>query len=335
MRIGPAAPASMSLSATRALVPLLLAFVHGLAASASAALATIVDGEARLVRDTARYTLGEGVGLQPGDIVETAPGAGLVRIEFGENGAILDLGPGTRVLLAPRLREARRARPGTAYLLEGWAKLAVAAPSAGASAVGGAAGPTGFATERVDIAMPGGSSVVHLDDGRAGIFQESGQATLVETSAPRDAPPRTLKTGETWLWRDGKGTVVPRPDPDFVGALPRAFRDTLPRRSASFLGKERPPKPLPAPTYADLEPWLTAEPALRLALLPRWQKLARDADFRRELVARRKVHPEWERILFPPPPPPPKPATETAPAAQIAPTAPTAPTAPAGGYGKP
>jgi hypothetical protein len=312
----------MPLSATRALVLLLLAFVHGLAVSASLALATIVDGEARLVRDTARFTLVEGVGLQPGDIVETAAAAGLVRIEFGEGGAVLDLGPGTRVLLAPRLRDARRMRTATAYLLEGWVKLAVPTPG-GASSASAAAVPAGFASERVDVAVLEGSSVVHVDEGRAAVFQESGQATLAEAAAARGAAPRTLKTGETWLWRDGKAAVAPRPDPEFVAALPRAFRDTLPRRSAAFQGKERPPKPLPAPTYADLEPWLTAEPALRLALLPRWQKLARDADFRRELVAHRKAHPEWERILFPPPPPKPVPAGEAA------------PTTPSGGYGKP
>jgi hypothetical protein len=322
----------MPLPVPRALLLVLLAFAPGLAASASPALATIVDGEARLVRDTARYMLAEGVGLQPGDIVETAPGAALVRIEFGASGGVLDLGPGTRLLLAPRLRDARRARPTTAYLLEGWAKLAPPAATGSASAPGGATAPAGFASEKVDVVVLGGGSVVHVDEARAAVFQESGQATLAETAAPRDAAPRVLKSGETWLWRDGKGAVVPRPDPDFVAALPRAFRDTLPRRSAAFEAKERVPKPLPPPTYADLEPWLTAEPALRQALLPRWQKLARDADFRRELVAHRKAHPEWERILFPPPPPKP-PATTGSTGAP--PPAATSPATPAGAYGKP
>jgi hypothetical protein len=286
----------MSLTLLRCALALLLLVVVPVAARAATpiGLATIVDGDAVLVRDVARLGLAEGVALEPGDIVETTPKASVVRLELVD-GTVLDLGPDTRLLLAPRLRDARRARASDAYLLQGWLKLA--------ATNGAASKRVGIATAPADVTTLGGSTVEHVEGDALVLFQESGQSTIAEAAAPNGSAPRPLKAGETYAWRDGKASVQPRPDPAFVALLPRTFRDALPRRAALFQKASRSPKPLPAPTYADLEPWLTAEQPLRSALLPRWRRLARDAEFRSALVAHRKSHPEWERILFPPPPP--------------------------------
>jgi hypothetical protein len=60
---------------------------------------------------------------------------------------------------------------------------------------------------------------------------------------------------------------------------------------------------LPAPSYAELRPWLSAEPALRAGFTRRFMPLLRDAAFRRQLDQHLNDHEEWRPILHPPPPP--------------------------------
>src|SRR5438270_13039788 len=108
-----------------ALLALALAFAPVAARAASViGLTTIVDGEAVLVREVARFALVEGVALEPGDIVESGAKTGIVRIELAD-GTVLDLGPDTRLLLAPRGRGPALARVAGLYILPGWIKLAL------------------------------------------------------------------------------------------------------------------------------------------------------------------------------------------------------------------
>jgi hypothetical protein len=313
----------MPLLLLRCASALLLALAPMLARAAAAAaplgLVTIVDGgDAVLVRDTGRFALAEGVDVQAGDIVETTPRVGIVRLELAD-GSILDLGPDTRLLLAPKLRDAKRTRASGAYLLGGWLKLAHGTGPA----------PLGVASALGDVTTGAGSTVAHVENASLVLFQESGQSTIAEAGAPSGAASRALKGGETYALRDGKASVQARPDAAFVGLLPSAFRDTLPARAGRFASAHRAAKPLPAPTYADLEPWLMGEPALRASLLPRWRRLAAVPEFRSALVAHRKSLPEWEPILFPPPPKPLPPANDgTVPVDAPAPRD-------AGGYGTP
>ncbi|HEX3141104.1 MAG TPA: hypothetical protein VHQ87_13675, partial [Rhizobacter sp.] len=94
-------------------------------AAAPQATVTIADGEAVLIREATRYQLAEGVRLAKDDIIETTAKGRLLRIEFSD-GVILDLGPESRAILAPRLSE--RARPAARMgLLRGLIKLTVPA----------------------------------------------------------------------------------------------------------------------------------------------------------------------------------------------------------------
>ena len=262
-------------------------------------LTTIVDADAVLVRDVARFGLVEGVALEAGDILETGAKTGIVRTELAD-GTVLDLGPDTRLLLAPRAHGIASGPAAGLYVLQGWIKLALAPKPAAATR-----SAVLIESPVVDVGVVAGVIVERVAAGGVTLFQESGQSTIVEPGTPKGSAPRPVKAGETYAWRDGRASVQSRPDPAFVAALPTAFRDTLPTRVDLFRNSLRNPKPLPPPTYADLEPWLTGEPSLRAALLPRWQRLAKVPEFRAALVAHRKIHPEWERILFPPPPPPP------------------------------
>lgn len=269
-----------------ALAVLLACGVSG-AATPSVALLTILDGEATVLRDSHKLALGEGVALQADDIVELGPQARLLRLEFPD-GLSLDLGPGGRALLAPKLAgERARAR---LYLLTGWAKLS--APKGVAAAL---------LSPALDLDTRGGTVVLALTPQGSQVFAEDGELQLRRPGAAA----QTLKSGELLsLPADGAKPVLSAgPPPSFGQAMPRAFMDSLPMRAALFQGKEVAPKRIGAIAYADAQPWIDAEPALRRAYLPRWRGLARDAEFRRGLVAGLKAHPEWQPVLFPPPPP--------------------------------
>ena len=269
----------------RLLASLLLAGAASLAGAAPLAIATIVQGDVAVLRDADRLALAEGVRLQADDIVELGAQGRLVSIEF-DDGAMLYLGPGSRVLLAPRLAgERAKAR---AYLLAGWAKLV--APAGGEAALASALVDLGGRDARAVLGLVGAD--------RAEVFAEHGELQLRTPGGPL-----ALKQGDfANVGARGRPETAPRPTPDFFQALPRPFMDSLPPRAKLFATASPTPKPLGSLGYADAQAWLDAEPALRRAELARWRPLARDPACRDRLIADLKLHPEWEPVLFPPAP---------------------------------
>ncbi len=253
------------------------------------ALVTVLDGEAQVLRDDGKFTVAEGIPLQAGDILVTGPQTRLLRIEYPDGHAVA-FGPDTQALLEPHL--AGDAANASVYLLAGWAKLNV--PK----------GQAVLAGPPVEVASSGGAAVVSWTaaGGTAMVFAESG-ALQLQSRGAAGAPP-VLATGQMLALggAGGKPELSSRPTPAFVQSMPRAFMDSLPARAAAFQGKDIEPKPAGPLAYADAQPWLDAEPALRKAFVRRWHAKAHDADFRRGLVAGLKAHPEWEPVLYPPVP---------------------------------
>lgn len=257
---------------------------------------TILDGNAVLLRAAGKLQVAEGVRLMSQDIVETAADSKLLRIEFAD-GTALNLGPGSRLLIDPRLA-AERGRSARTYLLRGSVKLNAAPAVAGKPP---AAAPAPLASPLIDVQAAGGSLVAQVTDTQLQVFVEAGEATVQERQAGLPlGTPQKLRSGE-FLARagTGKSTVIARPPADFVGQLPRSFLDTLPSRAALFKDRDVAPKPLADITYPEVSAWLAAEPALRRAAMPRWRPLTRNPAFRNALVANMAAHPEWDRVLFP------------------------------------
>ncbi|QHJ00929.1 hypothetical protein GT347_24825 [Xylophilus rhododendri] len=255
-------------------------------------LLTILDRDAFLLRDDARLALAEGVALRPDDILEVPAQGKLARLEYAD-GLSLALGPGSRALLAPRLKGDRGGA--RTYLLAGWVKLS--APKGVAASV---------LSPALDVATTGGTIVLAVRPEAAQVFAENGEAAV---RRPGNAGAvQVVKTGELLGLAATAGAqpeLANRPTQAFVSTLPRAFMDALPPRAARFQGKEVEPQKIGPLSYADAQPWLDAESvALRRANLPRWRPLLRDAEFRRGLAAGLKAHPEWDPILNPPPPKP-------------------------------
>ena len=256
------------------------------AAGPRIALLTTLDGDAVVLRDNAKLAASEGLALEAGDILVTDATTRLLRIEY-PNGLALALGPQSQALLEPHVDGE------TAYLLAGWAKLNL---PKGVAATLGAPG--------LEIAATGaGAAVVALQPGADRVFAQPG--ALDVKARPAGAVAQALATGQmlTLGGAGAKPELSPRPTPALVQAMPRAFMDSLPSRAAAFQGKEVVAKPLGPLAYADAQPWIDAEPALRRGFVKRWRALARDAEFRRGLVAGLKAHPEWDPVLTPPRPP--------------------------------
>lgn len=270
-----------------------LSLAHVSQARERAATVTILDGQATLVRAATRLVVKEGAAVEPEDIVETAPASTLTRIEF-DGGATLDLGPASRVMVRPQL--ASTGGSVLVYVLEGWAKLTLdRAREQGAVLL---------ASAPLDVNGLARDLVLHVKGSEAELFAESGQVqTLVMGKAGKPEPVKVDKGAFLSRRGDGGVSVTPRPAPAFIQAVPRAFMDTLPSRLALFKGKDIKLDAGPKLAYDDTQAWLNAEPRVRTHFLTRWRALAQDEAFRRALVAQMALHPEWHKVLFPPPPP--------------------------------
>ena len=275
----------MPTSRLRTLLAALLASCALAAAAAPRApLVTMLDGEATLLRDGARFALAEGVRLQAGDLLATGPNTRLLRVEFA-GGLGLAFGPGSRAMLTPDLGDDMR---GGVDLLSGWVKLA--APSGVSGAV---------RSRMADTDTTGGTLILSLQPDGAQAFAETGPSR-VQPRAP-DAPAQALKSGEMLTLPAGgaKPVLAKGASPAFVQAMPRVFMDSLPSRLAAFPA-DVPPHRLGEMNYADAQPWIDAEPPLRRVFAERWRRLAAEPQFRSGLVEGLKSHPEWTPILYPP-----------------------------------
>lgn len=250
---------------------------------------TIVDGGATLIRGSTRQPVVEGQRVAAEDIVATGSARHL-RIEF-DDGLLLDLGPATQLQLQPRLRGDTVRRAARLYLLQGWAKLA--APAAGAPA----RGPQ-LTSAMLDVQGAGRGTVVSIEGEQVAVFAESGAATLLERRVGGGVV--ALKEGHFYAGTgSAAGEVSATPRPGFIQRVPRAFLDTLPARAAQFKGKPGASAPATPLVYADVQPWIDAEPALRGGFVPRWRALTRQGEFRKALEQNLSAHPEWDRVLHP------------------------------------
>jgi hypothetical protein len=272
------------------------------AAPASDGIVTILEGEASVIQGKDRTEISEGLHLAPGAIITTSAHTGLLRIEVDH--VAIDLGPDTRALLSPDGLAARGSPRPALYLLQGWAKLS-----------GPAGSPiAGIASMVFMVPAQQGVSVAFVAPDSAEVFVESGELQLMERHGGKPSAALTVHADASYqLQGSERGKESPHQSAAMLEHLPRAYRDTLPMHAAMFDGKEPEPKPLAAPSYEDLQPWLDAEPALRRGFVRRFAIRARELDFRKSLIANLAAHPEWRPVLFPPEPrhrpPPPPPAT--------------------------
>lgn len=272
-----------------ALALLLLPVLQPLAVAQEIATLTMVEAPLRIIRGTSVLKGAEGVRLHGGDILESGPG-GFVQVEF-VGGTVAAVGPSTRVFLL-RAPGGKRGDAATSQLvlLTGWLK----------GETGANAGTYCYASPQLAATTRGGTVVLHADGAGAEVFVESGAALIAKVGPQGQLSQPAEEKGGTFLSRRAGKAVIssPRPDAAFVDGVPRPFRDTLPSRLARF-PKSVPPKRDHEVSYAEIQVWLTMPSGWRRGFVERFQPRLRDAEFRKELDAHVKDHPEWDPILHP------------------------------------
>jgi hypothetical protein len=252
------------------------------AAAEPAAVLTLLEGPATMVRGASRYALAEGVRLQYGDIVEVGE-RGLAEMEFAD-GSALSMGPMTRALTLSLPHGAKLAH-GTFYVTQGVLKFARVKRDSRLRIL----------SPRLALQPIEGAAVLLLGDEDAAVFVESGGARL--SGAGRSLE---LKAGDFYSGKSvQKGVVGPRPSPAFISALPRQFLDPLPSRMARVGQRAVQPRSLQPVSYADVETWLKAPLSIRRSMPARFKSRAADPAFRAAVQANLRFHPEWDPILFP------------------------------------
>jgi len=245
-------------------------------------LLTLLDGEALVIDGDKRLAAVAGLHLAPAAIVETGANTAITRVEWPDHTAV-DLGPGTRAMLAPAGFPARSGRLPLVYLLQGWAK--VTGP--------GKVPAGGVLTPAIEVLPFAGAAVIVADRQERFVFAESGPLEVLDRGAA--GARRGLATGSLYT----AAGVLPRPTPGWLSSVPRAFRDPIPLRAALFKDRVVSASVLPDPTYVTLADWLSAEAAVRRDFPHRFATLVRDAASRRALQAHLSSHPEWASVLNP------------------------------------
>jgi hypothetical protein len=250
-------------------------------------IVTILEGKATVVRALSQFEAAQGMRLLANDLLHTQPN-GLLRIEYPDE-CWLELGPDTLLQLSHPAEKKRGNRPGL-YLLQGWLKLGCKANPDGDGSL---------ASGDLDVVGMSGVIVVRASGESHAVFAEQGTARVIKRRT-REAAPIALNRGDfLFVVPDRAPAVQARPTADFVEALPRAYRDTLPSRYSMFVSRTVDPKEQRTFSYADVEPWLNAEASIRRQFVGLWGRKVNDPAFRGPLDRDLAMHPEWDRILHP------------------------------------
>jgi hypothetical protein len=260
---------------------------HAATAAGRIGIVTILEGKATVIRALSQFEAAQGMRLLANDLLRTQPNS-LLRVEYPDE-CWLELGPDTLLQLSHPAEKKRGNRPGL-YLLQGWLKV-------GCKANSGADGS--LASGDVDVVGVSGVIVVRASGESHAIFAEQGTARVIRRRT-REAAQIALNRGDfLFVVPDRVPAAQARPPADFIDALPRAYRDTLPSRYSMFVSRTVDPKEQRTFSYSDVEPWLNAEASIRRQFVGLWRRKVNDPAFRGPLDRDLAMHPEWDRLLHP------------------------------------
>ena len=223
----------------------------GVTASAGAPLISFAEQPVCLWRDTGVYAAGRGVPLRDGDIVASgASGASAIQVEAGA--ATVALGPATQASI--------RIKADTIdfVLLNGWMKTQSGEVAAEAGKlVSASAGGLHFSA-------PNSAVIVHTSLGNTELFVEGGEPVVEEAQAGKQRQARLAREQyATKLNAQQPMKLLPRPSKQFLADMPPVFADRLVPLVAKVAAATKREHPA---VFAEVEPWLADEPALREAI---------------------------------------------------------------------
>jgi len=252
---------------------------------------TLLEGSLTLIRGTTVYQAVEGMQLKRGDILETSSNS-FAQLEFA-TGGVVALGPVTRIYILPARGSGDGRTPSLDLVfLDGWLKSEAAA----------AKGVYHFRSALLAVSTTGGTVVLRSSLTSCDIFLESGSSfSLSEVNPSGETGSATqAKTGQFFSRQKGApvSTFV-RPSANFLEALPKQFRDTLPPRQSRLPDKPVEAKAEHPVSFDEIEPWLKLPSAWRKGLAERFSPRLSDASFRKQIETHVQEFPEWVPILYP------------------------------------
>jgi hypothetical protein len=197
------------------------------------ATVTLAEGHATLLGSSQDYQPAPGVWLHHCDIVETGAD-GFVQLETDDGGMMEVARKSVLVAHLPALH-AQLPLVGPHFLIEGWVKITVPKRTKGL--------PHRIDTPLLSIVLEQGIAAVQVTSGNVRFFVESGQAVASMRGA---SEARTVvNAGSMYAVKAGqtRGVVDDHATPEFIAAMPRAFRDTLKPRLASITARNVTPQP--------------------------------------------------------------------------------------------
>lgn len=265
--------------------------------AADGAIATLIEGRVRILRDTTWYTVVPGMGIRQGDVIDAA-GAAQVLVELANDDAFYLSGPATVLVASLPVAENKAAGPTELYLVSGWLKFVAKAPKAGAR----------IQLSNAIVSTAEAITVVHASPTTFELFMESGSAKIAQLDANgRPGPVQDVNAGEYWGRSAGQSRIERHAPAQFVAAMPRPLLDPLPAFKARYKTARVTPVAAGEVTFAEAEPWLASP--YRKQFVKQFTPRLRDREFRAAVDARIARYPEWDRILHPEKYQPKEPAT--------------------------
>jgi len=242
-------------------------------------LTLLKDSPLRVIRGYSVLIGVEGMKLRQGDILETgSAGTSQTQLEFA-GGAVVELGPSTRVFLF-----SQGGSSAELVLVSGWLKGETTS------------GTYRYATPLVTATTKGGNVLVHAAEA-TDVFVERGTATVaVGSSAIASSATKIFFTRRA----EKPIAAAGRPSQDFSATMPVSFRDALHPRADRFKGKKAPdPTRDHDVSYAEVERWFALSPGWRRGFVGRFKPCLEDSAFRQSIEDHLAALPEWDPILHP------------------------------------
>jgi hypothetical protein len=256
--------------------------------AAEGGIATIVEGDATMLRGTSWFKLAEGVRIQEGDVIEAVATTSL-QVELFDGGSFGVQGPATLYIATLPSRDGKLTGAAEFYLPKGWLKLTAHSSKSDIR----------VRTPLATLTAMDAVAVIRSGDG-VDIFIESGNARLSDPGRKLAEGAPAPKAGEFWS-RSAVGrpfASAQRPPPAFLTAMPKQFMVTMPGRIARFQANRVDAATLRDASFADAEPWLATP--YRAAFVNRFQaRLKADPAFQKAAEPRLRDVPEWDKALRP------------------------------------
>lgn len=249
------------------------------------AILSLAEQPVRLIRGAAVFKGIKGTAVQRDDIIET--GAAGVQIEAGKH-TVLSVGPQTRLFIQSLAADDKSATE--VAVLSGWIKLSSQGPRRAL-----------VTTPGLQVTLPVGSTIVQAKPGRDAVFVEEGaqQAARVSEKGKPGKPVKLAVEQFAFVDPSKPQLQLGRPSREFIGEMPRAFRDRLVQAPAvPNAGKVAPVKERDV-SFADVSPWMLSTLPVRRNFVSRFKGRLSDPEFKTALDQALGQTPEWRFILRP------------------------------------